>query len=255
MTLKRYNSNTSAFEQAEYQGQMPVFRYDSGESRWLDAYLTDGLVGYWTFEDTHIDGSTLQDASGDGNDGTLNGGITTGVDGVVGNSATFDGTDDYVACPVPTRENMSIVVWFTTSTTQPASDGSDWFKGAEMYGAEVTDTVDDFGTSITGDVFAFGIGNPDTTIHSTSTVTDGSPHIAIATYDASSGDMNLYIDGSLEASTSGPTGTRDDPNETRIGANTVGNNYYSGNISSVRVYDRLISAKERDALRSQGTQF
>ena len=55
--------------------------------------LSNGLVGYWPLHDKNA-----TDYSGNGNHGTLSGGITTGVAGKGGLQAmSFDGNDDYIS--------------------------------------------------------------------------------------------------------------------------------------------------------------
>lgn len=58
------------------------------------ADLSDGLVGYWSFNDETDPG---QDYSGMGNDGIVNGAIS--VTGKIGNGLWFDGIDDNVLVP------------------------------------------------------------------------------------------------------------------------------------------------------------
>ncbi len=56
--------------------------------------LTNGLVGYWTFDGTDINGTTALDKSGQGNNGTITG--ATPAMGKLGQGLKFDGVDDYV---------------------------------------------------------------------------------------------------------------------------------------------------------------
>ncbi|MBD3180679.1 hypothetical protein GF312_00200 [Candidatus Poribacteria bacterium] len=58
--------------------------------------VTDGLVSYWSFDESSIDGATAKDVWGN-NNGTIVGdpGI---VEGMVGEALDFDGVDDYVDC-------------------------------------------------------------------------------------------------------------------------------------------------------------
>ena len=51
------------------------------------------LVGYWKFDETS--GTTAQDASGNGQDGTLNGDPQWAA-GMLGGALEFDGDGDYV---------------------------------------------------------------------------------------------------------------------------------------------------------------
>jgi len=55
--------------------------------------LDDGLVGYWSFNEGS--GTIAHDYSGNGNDGTINGGATW-VAGISGYALSFDGFNDYL---------------------------------------------------------------------------------------------------------------------------------------------------------------
>jgi hypothetical protein len=54
------------------------------------------LVGWWRFDDGS--GTTAMDSSGNGNDGTLNGGAQW-TDGQIGSAIQFNGTDSSVTAP------------------------------------------------------------------------------------------------------------------------------------------------------------
>ena len=55
--------------------------------------VTDGLVSYWTFDKTHIDGKTVTDLLGN-NDGAING-EPKAVDGKFGQALEFSEATDY----------------------------------------------------------------------------------------------------------------------------------------------------------------
>lgn len=69
------------------------------------ADLNDGLVAYYPFD------GNASDESGMGNDGTSYGGVDY-VDGAVGEAASFDGINDFVAIPSNSIRSLSI---FTVS--------------------------------------------------------------------------------------------------------------------------------------------
>ncbi len=96
--------------------------------------------------------------------------------------------------------DFTVEYWMKTSSTGPGNNSSQWYGGDGIVDAEVGGVTNDWGTSLTGQYLAFGIGNPDVTIHSTSTVNTGKwVHVA-ATWKQSSGQMILYINGTQEAS-------------------------------------------------------
>ena len=65
--------------------------------------VTKGLVSYWTFDRTDINGDTVKDVFGE-NDGTMKGNPKV-VEGKVSQALEFDG-DDYVDFGVPESLNM-----------------------------------------------------------------------------------------------------------------------------------------------------
>ena len=57
--------------------------------------LTNGLVGWWTFDGKDISGVQAYDRSGQGNRGTLTSGPVSAI-GKIGQGLSFDGVNDYV---------------------------------------------------------------------------------------------------------------------------------------------------------------
>ncbi|MBD3180897.1 hypothetical protein GF312_01325 [Candidatus Poribacteria bacterium] len=58
------------------------------------AIVTDGLIGYWTFDKADIEGKMIKDSVGD-NDGLINGAEL--AVGQVADALKFDGEDDFVS--------------------------------------------------------------------------------------------------------------------------------------------------------------
>jgi hypothetical protein len=82
-----------------------------------NADIADGLVAYWPLNEGK--GATTSDLSGNGNDGTLNGGPIW-VDGKFGGALDFDGTDDHVDCGNPSildfgTSNFTVSAWIKTT--------------------------------------------------------------------------------------------------------------------------------------------
>jgi len=68
------------------------------------------LVGWWKFDDGS--GTTAMDSSGNGNDGTLNGGAQW-TDGQIGGAIQFNGSDSSVTAPhIPLNsQSFTITMW------------------------------------------------------------------------------------------------------------------------------------------------
>lgn len=102
---------------------------------WGSAYagvLEDGMVGYYTFDDT-LD-SSLDSAL----HGTVGGGSVAYLDGKVGRALTLDGVDDYVALPNVADFNFgtgdfTITFWYRVSGDQSGTPAiitnKDWNSG------------------------------------------------------------------------------------------------------------------------------
>jgi len=82
----------------------------------------------------------------------------------------------------------------------------------------VAANANDFGASLCGGQFAFGVGNPDTTIFSTNVINDGGWHHCVATRVKSAGALSLYVDGVLQATGTGTTNSLDAASILRFGA-------------------------------------
>jgi uncharacterized repeat protein (TIGR03806 family) len=193
-----------------------------------------------------LDGNA-QDASGNGNNGTISGNATF-VTGKVGPQAlNMDGVSAYVQITNSIRTNFTIAFWSKTTTTGGTGQ---WFNGKGFVDGDVAGASSDFGTSLVGNKFAFGVGNPNTTITSTTSVNDGVWHHLAATRDNGSGQMNLYVDGVLQATANGPTEPRLAATVLRIGAIQSGGSgsFLSGIVDDVRLYNYVLSTNEIVAL-------
>ena len=126
-----------------------------------------------------------------------------------------------------------------------------WYQGEGLVDGDVSGTSDDFGVSLLGNSAAFGVGNPDTTITSTSAINDGQWHHITATRSAYSGQMQLYVDGTLQASAVGPFGPKTAPPQLVLGALQGGGGYFNGTISDVQIFDRVLNASEISAVMNQ----
>lgn len=188
--------------------------------------------------------SNAQDASGNGNNGTISGGVTFPAGKLGAHAAQFDGVSNtYVSIPRTISDQFTIAFWMKTTAT--GSSGQ-WYNGKGLVDGEMPGGVDDFGVSLVGNKAAFGVGNPDTTIYTTSAVNDDQWHHVTATRDSVSGLMNLYLDGSLQSSGNGPTGSKTAPPNLRIGSLQTGvsGSFFLGAIDDVQIFNRVFGANE-----------
>ncbi len=197
-----------------------------------------GLVDYFTFNDGS--GSTLTNATG-GPNGTLENSPAWNASAVQygANALNFDGSDDYAVIPDVISSDFTIE--YLMRTTATGLSGTAWYNGSGIVDAEVPGSTNDFGTALVGSKLAFGIGQSglDRTIFSTSDVNTGNwVHVA-ATWKQSTGEMQLYINGTLESTGTGSTNLRDAPTRITLGELQTDNNHYNGDIDEVRIWNEV----------------
>jgi len=82
----------------------------------LSMAALDDAEAYYTHDNSNTSGGNSLDISGNNNDGTLNGGVTTGVSGIINEAYSFDGVDDYVnysqRAPQSSTQPFSYSIWF-----------------------------------------------------------------------------------------------------------------------------------------------
>jgi hypothetical protein len=197
------------------------------------------LVASYAFE------SNASDGTGDGFNGTLINNPTF-VAGHSGLAVNLNGTNQAVQIPRSIQDSFTIAFWVRTTST--GGTGTQWWQGRGLVDGEVANVVNDFGVSLLGSHAAFGVGNPDITIQSTSNINDGAFHHVVATRNAATGAMVLYIDGAQQASATGPTGTRNAPASLRVGSLQTNLNFFAGQIDEVRLYNVALTAAQVAAI-------
>jgi len=188
----------------------------------------------------------IQDATGNGNNATQvnNVSYVPGKIGVL--AAQFSGNaNSYAVIPLSISNSFTITGWVKTTATGGVGNGQ-WWNGQGIVDGEVPGAVADFGLTLIGSHAAFGIGNPDTTITSTTAINDGQWHHLAAEWNNLTGAMALYVDGQLQATTIGPTGTRTAPPSLRLGSIQAGypGGFLAGTLDDVRLFGRTLSAAE-----------
>jgi hypothetical protein len=137
------------------------------------------------------------------------------------------------------------------NTLSVASLGGQWYQGEGLVDGGVSGVADDFGVSLLGNAAAFGVGNPDTTISSTTAINDGQWHHVAVTRNAYSGLMQLYVDGVLQASATGPFGPKTAPPDLCLGAIQSGGGWFNGTIDDVQIFNRVLSQPEISVAMNQ----
>lgn len=159
----------------------------------------------------------------------------------------------------------TVAYWQFNNATNPGADSSglgntlsvanlnnsQWWQGDGLVDGDVSGVADDFGVSLLGNAAAFGVGNPDTTITSTTAINNGQWHQITATRSAYTGQMQLYVDGVLEASAVGPFGPKIAPPDLCLGCIQSGGGFFAGTIDDVQLFNRVLSPSEIPAVMNQ----
>jgi len=224
--------------------------------------ISNGLVGYWTFDGKDIYGTTVLDSSGNANVGTLTAGPAPTI-GKIGQALKFDGVDDYINLGSPTAlDNLS---------SGPVSYSA-WAYFDTLTGAKSVISPSDGASDYVNGIGLATPGNPnrwlfrrkcvtqDLTAETAvgTTVAGAWQHIA-ATWDGSATADNLHIyyngvDMPHTASNLDCIGgfTTDNTASISIGRNNANESYTNGRLDDVRVYNRALSADEVYQLYNSG---
>jgi len=185
--------------------------------------VTDGLVGYWSFNDGTVKGDTVSDVFGT-NDGTLVGSAQI-AKGKYGNAVELNGSSDYVEIP----DDKSLQLWETYTLEA-------WIYQREIKSSRFIDRC----TAGTSDGPHFD-NHPGTKLRSCAggcvtsddDFTSDEWHHVVMTFDE--GAVKFYLNGS-------PLSGND--LSLKLGADSNGQNLLNGLIDEARVYNRAITEAE-----------
>lgn len=181
-------------------------------------------------------GTTVHDASGNGNNGTLQGGSTWTTSGKYGKAISFNGTNAYVNIPnsssVQLRSAMTLEAW-----VNPSLVSGRWrdviFKGKDNYYLEADSTSGrpaTGGSTIGGPLFGIAPLAANTWVH------------LAGAYDGVT--LRLYVNGLL-VNTRVQTGLiTASTNALQIGGDTIYGQYFQGKIDEIRIYNRALGLLE-----------
>ncbi len=213
------------------------------------------LVARFTFDNPSSPGN---DSSGNDNDSNCLGSSgpnsvpdVANPDAAVGSFARefFGDTTicfTYTSSAFPNLSNaisgsFTVSAWVKT-TSSVGQDGDDAFWGMPIWYADNTGADYTYPLSITGSKAAFSVydenGDP-TTIHSTTSVNNGSYHFLAVTRDQTTGLMSLYVDGVLEATATATTAALVPATYFDIAG---GNAHYTGLLDDLRIYATNLTA-------------
>jgi hypothetical protein len=183
-------------------------------------------------------GTTVHDSSGNGNNGTLQGGAAWTTSGRYGNAISFNGTNAYVNVPnsssVQLTTAMTLEAWIN-----PTLRNGVWrdviYKGNDKYYLEADSTS---GKPVAGGILGGSYGE----IYGPSAVTTNTwTHLA-GTYDGAT--LRLYVNG-VQVNSRAQTGAiAISTNALQFGGDSIYGQYFQGTIDEIRIYNRALSATE-----------
>ena len=224
--------------------------------------MTDGLIGYWTFNGPDISATTATDKSGSGNNGTLTSFPSTLASvitaGKSGQALVFDGTATNIDLNDTNEPGaITLAAWVKPSLVK---------GGMKIVSKKMSGSSAQYGlaTSISNtDKFtsSFYSSAPSSDVCESSG-TDGTYsanqwYFVVATYDGDTSKM--YVNGLDTTSVLSDIASGSILNGTsklRIGADggasILAGSYFSGGIDEVRIYSRALSVSEIQRLYNLG---
>lgn len=210
------------------------------------------LIGYWPLNENS--GEAL-DHSGNENHGSLNGGVTQGTKGLLGeNSYSFDGTDGYVSVADNAALNLSgeasVSAWVKIRSKpdnhprvvqkEPTNDAY------ILWNSDDDGHVDEYGWRIeVGDADYYDVYTNGITF-------SGDWEHVVGTYDGSM--LKIYYNGDLVSSRSVTGDINSTSGPLTIGGDTDNGSELDGKISEVRMYNRALTRREVQYLYSVGSR-
>jgi PKD repeat protein len=198
---------------------------------------SNGLVAAYSFEDAS--GLTVADASGNGNNGTINGAVSIST-GHSGKALQFNGSSSWVtvndSASLGLATGMTLEAWVYPLSQ---SNGGNTVilkeaSGAEVYALYSEEDVNQPVSYINNGSYS-GVTGLSRLPANTWT------HL-VATYDGSY--QRLYVNGVKVAEKAQSGQIQQSSGVMRIGGNSVWGEYFDGYIDEVRIYNRALTATE-----------
>jgi PKD repeat protein len=197
---------------------------------------SNGLVAAYGFEETS--GTTVNDASGNGNTGTIKEAVRTNT-GKYGKALQFDGINDWVtvndSATLDLSTAMTLEAWVYPQSL--ANNGGTVLlkeiTGGAVYNLYAHETSDLPVSSFNNGTYRVISGLSPLPVNQWS-------HL-VATYDGQY--QRLYVNGTQVAQRA-QTGVIQQGGILRIGGNSIWGEYFKGYIDEVRVYNRALTATE-----------
>lgn len=205
------------------------------------------LIGWWKMGEGS--GASLSDSSSTGATGTLTNSPTWTADSPTGSgySLTTNGTNSYVNIPANATlrpSNVSVSVWVKWTGD---TDGA--IVGMQNNGAG----ADGYGLVLSGGNIAFwiyAVGNPDVIGNGGALTLNAWNHV-VGTFDGNAG-KKIYVNGVMVQNRVTQYGSLTYQNNPLRFGHNAGAGYLSSQIGEVRIYNRVLSLAEVQALYNAG---
>ena len=193
-----------------------------------------------------IENGRVVDASGKGNDGTVHGTPQILPDDTLGACLSLDGSTEYIDVPlasVPTGNEITVSFWAYGGDALPKNCAI--IEATDAKGMTTLSIRVPWGDS----TVYFNCGNDGSSVDSifqAAQPTDfkGKWTFWAFTKSASTGQMNIYRNGTLWLSGTGKSKPLPASTVVKVGATADGNNLYQGKIAHVRVYNQALAVAD-----------
>ncbi len=193
---------------------------------------------YYSFDDQ---GNPGEDSGPIGYPGSLRNGAAWTFDGVRGGGLRLDGVNDWVRADIDVSETAyASAMWFRAD----ADNGG-------LFSAHTTDLSGDCDRHLflTGGNMSTRTWNNEVVTSADLDLADGEWHHVAHTYGGDQGGQKLYIDGVLVAQGNKANSDYHWQTSIHIGfSNDAANDFFSGTVDEVYIYDRALSAADIDAI-------
>lgn len=203
--------------------------------------LTDNLVSYWKLDESS---GNAADSVGS-NTGTNNGTVTYST-GKINNGAVFNGSSQYFTVGTSLLSNytaLTVAGWVKLDVNNTymrfvsKTDSSTYNQMIRL--------------TNTGKLVAHVHTTTETTITGSTTLSTGTWYHFAYTYDGS--NINLYLNGSTDATQVSKTGTLPTKAQTvNIGRESAGSEYIDGMLDEIGIWSRALSGAEISELYNSG---
>ena len=213
-----------------------------------NSIVPGGLLGYWRFDETN--GSIATDASGQAHNGSLSN-TPAWTSGPGRRYLKFNGVNQFV--DVGGLPNLNVQV---TAACWARSHVTNWNAAGFLLSRRPQFVLHPWLNPAGSNRVSLIVTRPDNTEASADVDLATFPSFSITnwhhyagTYDATSGQIRLYVDGFLRAATNiTPTLLRTNTGPLQMGKDVTYSRYFNGDIDEARLYNRVLSPNEIFAL-------